>query len=435
MTDDIPEDIIDGDIADDSSNGGFDPFRFYEEFGNRYLKDSFLKKEEFVREYGTKRVAIGVNVKTNRIFYVDLNHAVRIIFIGMPRSGKTFTLRGFVDRMKLAGYDIFYLSDVKDEFRSSARPVQAKFHKLLLPGEKPAGTKVITLRPTFFKKTKDEEPPEGNVWYSPDFREMKKSDFMTLFRAEDVKSVNQQMIFDGICDEIEKRKVTEISEIDAIIEEADAPDASKNALKYKLIPLKKSFFYEKEHVKNIVNAFKKGYSVAINFENYEDYNKSVLEFPQVVYSLGLQIVIHARRENQIKPIMIVVDEAPRFLPAESNPASKINTLESVERDGRYGVNFIFGVQDIKRCPPSLITTCRYIFLPYSADINTFKEVLTMCGFIRYAQNGMRDALFLKKRMKMYQWAIIDRWDSNLEINRIAIVAPLAPLTEHMEQKS
>lgn len=427
--------MSDDDFVEDDADVEFNPFRFYEEFGNQYLKDSFLHKEAFVRDYGTKRVAIGVNIRSNKIFYVDLNHAVRIIFIGMPRSGKTFTLRGFVDRMKLAGYDIFYLSDVKNEFISSSKPVQKKFHSLLLPGETPAGTKIITLRPTFFKHDKDEAPPEGNVWYSPDLREMKKSDFMTLFRAEDINSMNQRMIVDGICDEIEKRKVSELTDIDAIIEETDAPDASKMALKYKLVPLKKSFFYEKEHVKNLVNAFKNGYSVAINFENYEDYNKSILEFPQVVYSLGLQIVIHARRENKIKPVMIVVDEAPRFLPAESNPASKINTLESVERDGRYGVNFVFGVQDIKRCPPSLITTCRYIFLPYSADINTFKEVLTMCGFIRYAQNGNRDALFLKKRMKMYQWAIIDRWDTNLEISRIAVVAPLAPLTEHMEQKS
>lgn len=403
--------------------------KYIKTFGNKYLNTLFDEEKKELM-YGKKHIPIG-RKKTGGIYYLDLEHACRILILGMTRSGKTFLLRELADRFNKAGYAILFLPDVKDEFKSSRRPVQEQFRKLLLEGEEPRPLNVVTFRPTFFKAM-DSKLAKGNIWYSPHFANVTRADFMTLFNAEGL-TVNQQVMLEMLYEEIRKN-VTDsrdfsLDDIDAIIDAIpDLTPASKMQMKFKFRPFKTSHFYEKENLKSVVTAIQSGICPAINMEGFDNFGKGNFSYPEVVFSIVLRAAINARRSKKIPPLWVIVDEASRFIPKDQNPSCKRVVMESVDLDTRYEVNYAFAVQEISKMPEEIVKQCRYMFIPYSADVGTIKECLTISGMIRFTQTGVNEALRLKQSLKKYQWVVIDRTSGTKEI-----ISPLAPLSEHLLQ--
>jgi hypothetical protein len=403
--------------------------RRLEHWGTDYFKNGLLQKKEKLLSYNKKQIPIGTK-RNGKPYMIDVSEAFRAIYVGATRSGKTFLLRGMSDRMKLAGWDIVYLNDIKNEFFTSSQPVQDKFKKLLLDGERPQGSKVISLRPTFFKKFFP-ELPEGNLWYSPNIAEMSKADFLTLLDA-DAQTSAQQVILEIVYDQLWKKsdadkKSLNFSMIDGIISEIkEISSQQKRAMTFKFRPLAESKFYEPEHAINVVNALKRGYSFAVNMEGFENFS-GTFNYPSVVMGILLRKVIEARRAKQIRPLYIVFDEASRFIPNDRNPSVKRDVMESVDIDARFGISYGFATQEISKIPPEVVRQCRYIFLPHSVSVSIIKDALTMTGHIRNMQTGINDALRMKGRMKRFDWLVLDVVTGTKEIIR-----PLAPLSWHRE---
>lgn len=404
--------------------------KYIKTFGNKYMNSIFDVEKDKEPVYGKKHIPIG-RKKSGGIYYLDLEHACRILILGMTRSGKTFLLREMADRFNKAGYAVIFLPDVKDEFKSSRKPVQPQFYNLLLQGEVPRPMNVVTFRPTFFKAM-DERLAKGNIWYSPHFANVTRADFMTLFNADSL-TVNQQVMLELLYESIRKNMNDEkdfnLDDIDTIIDDiADLTPASKTQMKFKFRPFKTSRFYEKQHMKSVVTAIQSGIVPAINMEGFDNFGKGNFSYPEVVFSIVLRAVINARRHKKIPPVWVIVDEASRFIPKDQNPSCKRVVMESVDLDTRYNVNYAFAVQEISKMPEEIVKQCRYMFIPYSADVGTIKECLTIAGLIRFTQTGVNEALRLKQSMKKYQWVIIDRTTGTKEI-----VSPLGPLSAHMLQ--
>lgn len=405
--------------------------------GNDYFKESLIEEEEIPFEYSMSQIEIGTDSRTGRIFSIDMKDAIRGLLVGKAGSGKTFLLRTIIDRAEKSGYNIFIPTDIKDEFKSSKEPLQYKFRKNLLPQETPEGKKIFTFRPTFFR----EEFPhlaENNHWISVDLSKMKRADFMTLMNSERL-SESQKTMLELLYDELKTYENFEIDMIEDVIDDMnDFTTTQKTGMKLKFKPILSSGFSDPKYLRNVPEIMRHSRIVSINMENFESFGKGNYLYPEVFVGLMLRNLIVERRKdasmkrkdcNKLNPLFIVVDEAPRFIPANGNPSCKNDFLESVDIDRRYGISYLFAAQYPKSLPDRILKQCRYIFIPHNADTDIIKDILIMCGMVTrgYIQNAGNDANRLKRQLGKWQWLVIDT-----TLNTTNIINVAAPLSNHME---
>jgi len=347
-------------------------------------------------------------------------------------SGKTFICRGFMDRASRGGYNIILPVDVKDEMKSSIMPVQEKFASKLLKDEKPQSTNVMTFRPSFFLGVKGySELPSENYWYTPALNDISQLDFMTLLNAEQLTEP-QRIAVTEIYEEL-KNYVGDVNidVISNIIDNLEGFDErQKNSLKTKFYPLKYSKILDKDTKKGLdfERLLKAGTVLALNMNGFDNITRDNAGLPQVYYSIWLRKIISLRRQKKIKPVIFIVDEASRFIPAQGNPSSKIETAESVDLDGRHGIQYLFLTQSPFRFPEDIIRQCRYYLLPYSTDIPSMVYIMKISGVVSWSANvyAQRCAQ-IKKQLKKFQWLFIDR-----NTNEFSIITAISPLSCHME---
>ena len=406
----------------ENDNESMKPLR---ELGNNYFKDNLFKEEEKIMKYG-KQLAIG-RKRNGSIYYLDMREAARIVILGKTRSGKSFLIRAIADRIKKIGYSIVYLTDVKNEAFSSKEPVQEKFRHLLLDNEKPEGMRIVTLRPTFFKQIDRGSIPKANRYYSVNLGAMTKADFMTLMNAESMTQP-QQIILEIIFEKMAGKENFSLEDINAVIDEINELNAAqKLAMRFKFRPLATSYFYEKEHEKNIIDMIRNDIAVAINMENFDQFGQGGFLYPEVFVSMVMRMVINARVKKVIPPMLLILDESSRFVPVDKNPCCKRDVMEAVDIYGRYGISMVFGVQEITKIPIQIVKQARFLCIPYSADVGTIRDCLIMSSMVRNIQSSSNDAIYLKKSLKKYEWLILDTINNTKEIVKIT-----CPLSNHVE---
>lgn len=413
-------------------------------WANNYMQKSFFveKPEEFT--YNKNHLILG-RKSTGGLFFLDLSEACRMIFIGATRSGKSWLLRAMGDRLHQADQAVVYLTDVKDEFKSSRRPLQPKFHKLLLPNEKPQGLNIAVFRPTFFKtamrKVKNEKTgqieiplPEGNGWYSVDISTMTRSDFSTLLSISSMKET-QQLLMGQVFDKFQEHVDTNgsigftIDHFIRWINELDAPEIQKQTLRNRILPLKQSFFFEPQYQRNFAKFIKAGWVTAINLEGFDNFGNDGYQFPQAIVGSAIRQIVNARRAGEIPPTWIILDEAPRFIGADKDTTVRAIVEESVDLDTRYRINYALATQALISLPMRIVKQCRYIFVPATADVETIRDCLLSAGLTRNQQYSTNDSIRLKREMAQHphSWLVLDR-----SAQTRTIIVPLAPLSEHAE---
>jgi len=403
-----------------------------------YFKDNLFKPEVVkpVVVYNKNNLQIGKRLDGS-VYTLDIREACRILLLGATRSGKSYTLRSISDRLHIIKKDIIFLNDCKDEFKSGTSPSQSKFHSGLLPGEKPRGLKVVTLRPTFFK-TRFGVLPDKNFWYSIDMKSLSKTDFLTLFKVEEMSSA-QKTAMDIIYEELRKNlknsdddEFFSLEVIDRIIEDIEELSVKqKDSLKFKFRPLFSSHFFEKEHQRSIVSLIRKGYIPSINMEGYDSFGKGgAFAFPEVTLNIILREIIDARIEGVLRPLWIFLDESVRFIGNRKRNSFKDSIQESVGLHTAKNVNYVFASQTINDFPEDILKQCKYIFIPATADVPTIKDVLINTGIgILYTQSALNKAMKLKRMLQRveYSWIVLNRMDNTCEL-----ITPLATLSRHME---
>ncbi|MBU0925851.1 hypothetical protein KKG81_13265 [bacterium] len=403
---------------------------------NEYLKSQiFGKKEiaEFTGYHNLFKFPIGTT-KDGKIYCIDLSEACRILMLGLTRSGKTWLLRVFLDRLYKTGlFKLFIATDIKDEFKSSYRRLQNKFKHLLLKGEKPCGIPIVTIRPTFFStlQGKFKFLKEDNIWYSPNINDMSKADFLTLMRADELTE-NQRISMNIIYDKIlERGGLRDVDEFDMIIDEIEdiTPD-QRRAMKYKFYLIKKDNFFNKKYNLDVVDMLAQNFVVANNLEGFEEYGTDGAPYPAVNVNILQNIVNKAQRTKMFgnnMRLFNIIDEASRFIPSDRNLCTVRTYSESVDIDARYGIYYLFATQTYDKLPEGIIKQCRYVFLPYSADLETIRRVLRDTGILEVSAYQANRMISIKKQMKKHEWIVVDR-----NKREFSIVKPLAPLSHHME---
>jgi hypothetical protein len=404
------------------------------DLGTLYFKDSLfrpvIEKKEI--QYGKNHLQIGRRMDGS-VFTLDLSEACRISGVGATRSGKTFLMRAIADRLYQIAKSILYISDIKSEFFSSVKPVQSKFRENLLEGEEPKAMKIVSLRPTFFR-TIDKERPPHSFWYSVNFKDVSRADFLTLLNAEELTQ-NQRVALEIIYQRLEKSlkkqnlsfSIPLMNEIIDSVEELST--MQKNALKFKFMPLEQAKFFVERYERSVSELIEDNFAVTINLENFDRFGKGGFNFPEVVMSIVLREVIQARRDKKIKPLWIMMDEAGRFIGQRRDNSLKDQVLESIDVDGRYGVNWFFMTQNIEDLPVNVLRQSKYIFVPATADVNSIQFTLMNTGLVKNQQIAKNESIRLKKMMVKvpYSWIILNRMAGSIDFIR-----PLAPLSHHLE---
>lgn len=406
-----------------------------EVFGDIYTRKYLHEEKKIDVVYNKKMIQIA-RQKNGGVFYLDLNEPCRILIIGMNGSGKTWFSREILNRLKKAGMSIFIPTDIKDEFYSNAKPLQPKFHKLLLPGEEPRKEKIIVLRPTFFKQSMPElKEGTNNTWYSPDLTQMNKDDFLTFFNIEDLKAPQKA------CLEFLYSKFTAYVKHSADkftfdmfnewIEEMPAVNSStKNSMVLRFMSLHDAHFYEPEHRINLAQKIKEGYTISMNLEGYETFLKGNFLYVHGIIGMTIRELIAARRLKLIPRLMNLLEESPRFI-ANTMPSSSVKKIaeESYDVDRRYGVDWMTITQDISQMSEKIINQSRYLFVPANIPLDPFCQCFTSFGMANSSQNARTEAMRLHKQMShpKHEWMIFDR-----NTRRATVVTPLAPLCEHAE---
>lgn len=413
-------------------------------YGNNYFKESFKIVKNQKQRYRKDFLYLGISKLTKNPVGIECEDAKRVIMLGAPGSGKTFALRGFMDRAVQSGSAVVFLTDVKRELVSSIKPVQTQFQHMLLEHEKPKSMKVVSLRPTFFKQLlpsdwSNEEKNEqglkkGDFWYSPDLSKMTRADFATFIRAKEMKQL-QQAVVDLWYDEIEnymKHNDNFNFEImfNLLDKIEDANPTTIQSLKLKLRPLLKSCFYEPEHMVDIIDLINRGFIPSLNLEDFDSFSRdSGFCYSEIAVTLLLRELIAARRKGLIKKLWIVIDECARFFGKDNVNSLLTFLLESIELDRRYHVSYLFATQSITTMPDRMILASSYICLPARISPEEVKVALSHYGMTLYHQNLNRDANRIVQNMSFQtrDWTLLSK-DEKKKI----VFNTLAPLSWHME---
>lgn len=401
--------------------------------GNDYAQRSLYKRKEIIQKYDKHQIMIG-RTRTGSIFYLDLKEPNRLGVIGKNGSGKTWLLRGLINRLKATGKICpFIPSDVKDEFFSNSMPLQSKFHHLLLPNEKPTSEKIIVLRPTYFKQVYSTlKPDTNNVWYSPDLTKISKANFMLMLNINLLSEVQKAVV---------ERLWTEFSykikhnpddftfrDFDMWIDSFDdLKPNTRDSMKRELAPLYNSQFYEPSHRKSLIQLMKDGYTISINMENYDNFKEGKFKLNETLLAIAISELITARKEKKIYRLFIFLEEAFRFFPLLV-PLIE----ESYDVDRRYGVDWIAVFQSFSQMTKRMVDQTRFYFVPSNIDMETFKGVFMGLGMHTSTQASGNEAVraFRQMRPGSHEWGVFDK-----DERKFTVIKPLAPLCHHAEAEN
>lgn len=398
--------------------------------GNLAYSDLFnLSKKEYELKYNKDNMSVGHDLQSGELFLFDLSEGFRMVLIAPVASGKTYMMRSVIDRIYDSdAYHMVFLTDVKNEFPESCKPVQTKFWNFYLKGETPRGMPVVSFRPVFFKEHK-----QGMGGHSIPFgfrlSDLSGADFKTLVDYDDLPPL-QKAIINNLSIKLRKHKnfIETKDDLDEFIENSEGLTRdSQLSLQLKLNSIFEDKFISKPYV-DFIEFLNKGYLISINMTKFTNLGKTS-KLPQLAVSIIRRSIATARIDKKLKKrILFVVDESNRFVPKDKDTSFKQDMIESVETERSYRIDYMFAYQTVSAVPESIMDNSRYVLVPYNAPTNVFKEAFKSTGVYRGAFNQMsRMIARLKTVMKQtpYSWLVIDRHKGKYNMVRF-----LSPKSAH-----
>lgn len=409
--------------------------------GSEYLIRNLLEEEEkvYIEKYDPKRIPIGRTID-KKILFLRFDDATVVTIFGARGVGKTFFLRNLMDRLYKADYDIAILTDIKNEFFTSAiKPVQEKFRKTLINGEKVGTTPVATIKPYFFTTVSGEgQLPQFNLWGSCDMRDVIKADFFEFMNYGSLTMI-QQIELEKLYDQIEEMGgLKKIEDVDMLIESREDLDTTtKYSLLRRVYRLKKSKFFDVEHVVNPVELMTspERYVPCLNLEGYQSFGSTTNEsnvgnYPRAMVGMWLNMIRRARVKGMIKPLWFFIDEASRFCNSKTFSNVRAHVEENVDVDRRYNISLIGAWQSYYDVPEKILRQAKYMLFPNNIATEILQEGLKDAGLLDVSSQQKTIVNRIKREMlrfSKHSWLLIDR-----NRQEYIIFEPLCPLSWHSE---
>ena len=391
------------------------------------LKKVFMPPTVIPFAYNPKKFIIGKDIERGHA-YISAKDAFRACTIARTGTGKTFKIRRVMDQAYRAKWCIAVLPDAKNEYRSSLKPLQAKFRKNLPPGDTPQRLKMRIFRPLFFNKVDKGKLPENNEWVSLELTDLTAEEFQKLCNF-DTLSDKQKVDFDALTRYMRDESLNEIIQIKTF--------CAENTLKKlweRLEFLETCGLFDSRFRIDPVEVMNDGFVLVLNYEKFGQLDLRNNSMDQIFLAVWLRWITDAKKARKLKDLLIINDETARWVPSNGDPVCKKIILESVDVDRAGGISWWFGIQRPDSVPKSLLQQCRYKFLPYNVKRELFtltlQEEMIITDMVRDKNKAMR---LFNKMQKKFRWIMID--GDKVKDEKLTFVDIYSPTSAHMETKS
>ena len=369
-------------------------------------------------------------------FMLNIREPVRILVLGKTGSGKTMMLRRMADTLYHSGYSCIFLSDIKDEMKSSRNPAPERQARALDEDEYPKALPVKVYRPLFFNKFNGERTPKDNYPLCLAYRDVKISELLLLLGFDSDTKKNQRDIISN-----HYKEAKSLEHLRSIIDTkvGRGQQSIKDSILRSLDPLIQFQVLREEPVGNIVEDIAGGLVPVLNVEGYDDIDIGSASIPQFYMTVILRLLVEAKARKEITSrVFIFIDEASDFLIPDTLLYKRI--LKAVRRLRQKGFFIVLATQMSDDIPELVISQARYTFVPFNITPNEIMRVLAFNGYFKYHPDDKQIVADRVRRLRMdaatgrRQWIFLDSnkefGDSNDKLTSIFWALPA--LSAHME---
>ena len=367
-------------------------------------------------------------IRTSTPFFLDMRHVVRALMLGPTGSGKSVLLRRIADMAYGANFYIVFMTDVKDEMKSSKKP-QTILKERLASTDIPAAMKVKVFRPIFYNEYFGEDTPSDNEGYQLKYSDLSLNELLSLLNLNRTTSVDHANIVS-----IYYNEVTSLEDLSKKIEvDQKISKTTREKLRRRIEGLIKYKVCSKDGKGDPVKALQEGFVVVFNHKGFEDVSKGeLINIPLVFFSTAMRIIRDAKEKTLEKKrrLLMFIDEAPVFLRLET---TKEELMRAVNQWRYLGIYIIFAAQKAEMIPDWILTQSRFVFLSHNIDLQSYILTLKFKQKADFHPSFHRDASDVIRSMKVKptgerEWLMIDG-----DVSEETIFFGLPSLSQHLEE--
>ena len=352
----------------------FDPYMENETFKTmQKLRNNYILREMLPHE--RKMVLhknwfnIGFKSNMDDVF-VKCSEVWRAIVLGQTRSGKTMLLRRMMDLAHLNGWHVCWITDVKDEVKSSKRAQLRDFVRLLPENDIPQGIGVKVYRPNFFTVMKGGALPKDNDEFAISYSTL---DFSEILTALDISGKDDTDIKNVLSEYWDK--VSNFDELVKKVENGNYSKRIKNRIRIAAMPLIKYDVFPEIGNQDDFLMHMTTNPTAFNVRGFRKIGtKELMIMPQLYIKIIQRLIIEAREKNILKNrVLLIYDEAPAFLSDKMLTSEEIKGI--VDREAYLGVYVIFAAQVYTSIPAWIYEQSEYIFFPSKFELKSLFAIM------------------------------------------------------------
>ena len=394
-----------------------------------FITKSIFKTNPVV--HYTKEIPIGFD-SHGELVTINFNQTNRILVLGASGSGKSFLVRGVMNRAYLAGLSPI-IFDPAPEFYTSREPVQQQFRNKLLPIEYPRPFPVSLYYPFFLHKFVGLDLPKQQL-FQMNIGSLNASDLFPLLDYDKLPLRSQLEVNDLVSELLNKKtRFKSLAQLQRYL--------------MKKIKTRQTLSLLSKQVQNIRNLEVMG--PRYPFPNFiEDIrNRKIIDinlygwrqvdfkrFVSIYISVILRRLMNWQEQKIIKPLphlLLIFDEAHELVPKKGNrqiQTAKTEIEKIAQMSRKYNTSAIFITQHPETISPIVIGQCNEIFINNTIDFSLVRDAIKNWTRQYYENpwelsNMVRDIYF---DIPKYGWLLIKRGATNITI----IKKTLAPLSKH-----
>jgi hypothetical protein len=394
---------------------GLADFRNIEEArSNVTISDQYPRKVEMLYDKGwfhmgwIEKYNYRKRLRERSEFNLDMRGVCRMSVFGATGSGKTMLIRRICDFGYGSGFYIVYMTDVKDEMKSSKKP-QKRFANKLATNDMPAGMNMVVYRAMFFNEYFNEDTPRDNEPFQLKYKDLTLNDILAVLNFNTPQTVDHANVVSLHYNNVENfEKLREL-----VMKDEKVTNAMKTKIARRIDTIIKYRFCSREGQGNFVQDLKEGKAVIFNHTGYEDIVKGeYVNIPLVFFSVVMRLVKQAKESvlDKKRRMLMVIDEAPVFLRFDS---TKEEIMRAVNQWRYLGIYVLFAGQKVELIPDWVMTQSRYVFLAHNTDLQSYILTLKYKQKYIYHPSEHKDASDVIRSLKFRrdtgerEWLMID----------------------------
>lgn len=418
----------------------------------KFLSERLHRNDLSIRQFGEpdksidytrKKIPIGICRETNDIFYMNMTKSVRLGIFAKTRTGKTFLGQSIASRYFYAGGKVAIPTDIKNEYHSCIRGVQADLQNGLLKqsnrfyqNEEPMGLPVRSYYPAFLDKMSmgKKVNPISEICQMR-LEDMSSYDFITLADLKDV-SPHQRFAIDSAFRDIKDGKIKTLDDFSMWVEKNTVIPSVSKPLIYSAIGSMKSDevvgteYPTPDFAQNVID----GFIPSLNLYGTLKAGKNLIFYASAMVAIILRQLYAAKSEGRIKdPLLIILDEVRSFCPKDKDPSSKGAILDLLRLSGSENIGQIYYFQDVKDAEEVIIKNLTYIFIPRNMPVDDMCHLIKQYAPKNYSNPYYfkQDVMRMRSAMRKFEWMVIDIDKGEI----ISTIKSLSPLCYHLKEST